>query len=1055
LRAPQSFCVERSVARMLKNLPMLVSKKYFLFCFLFCAFFAQAQYQRIGFERYSNEDGLGLNSVNAISQDKAGYIWIAAPNNGISRYDGYRFQVLKNNPADSFSLRYNGVAYTFADSDGLLWLCTSDGLQLFNAVKSRFESISQHYGIPAAVDSLTITQVHETTGGHLWFISENQGVFLFKKKEKQLRHFFDDPDLARTIISGLAMQNGHLLLLTNKCLYELQENNTRQITFADSALQNAVRPYCHSMTQDRYGQIWVSTYSKGVYVLRVENDIAITQQHYIAGDGEMDLPTNQIVFVEIDAHENVWISARGEGICILPRNAKSFIRMKHDLSDVKTLSSDYVQCFFEDKQNIIWLGTVGGGICKFDPTSYKFTTYKKKNNSINSVTGNDITNIYSLSKDTVLIGTRSNGFSVWDTKANLFTNYFNVANMPNSLSSNSVYGFYRDSQQKIWVATFLGLCSFDIHLGANKAFKHYLNGSSIQLQNLFFVCPLQSDKHLLAGGVGGLSVFNTQTLAWEKLIDKNDAQKNNRMIARCFLHEVDKVWIGLDGKSLACYDFKEQKLTQQMLKFALTNIQTIRSISADSNGTHLWLATDKGLVYFNKQTRKVEVLLNQKDGLPDDLCYGLIIESREKIWISTIKGLSRYSTKSKRFDNYGMSYGLQGNEFSTDASLKLADGSFLFGGSNGFDVFHPAELKISNYSPNVTLNKLVVLENKTEKNFSAFIDQQIVLNPTQNFFYIEYAAINFSHAEKTTYEYKLDGVDNDWIAARYRTTASYTDLDPGEYLFRVKAYNSDGIACAAETTLRIKILPPWFKTWWFKTLMALSLIGGLLWWNRSHIKSIRHEAAIKNRLTKTEMMTLRAQMNPHFIFNSLNSINSFIIDNKTHLASDYLTKFSRLIRLILDNSRSEIISLEKELEAMKLYTLMESIRFNNKFKYKIQIDENISTENIKIPPMTIQPYVENAIWHGIMHKQGDGTVKICVKQPKENELEIVIDDDGIGRAKSAEIKKNSGSTNKSHGLAITQQRLELHNDRNQIETIDKYDEQGNATGTRVVIRLVI
>jgi LytS/YehU family sensor histidine kinase len=196
-------------------------------------------------------------------------------------------------------------------------------------------------------------------------------------------------------------------------------------------------------------------------------------------------------------------------------------------------------------------------------------------------------------------------------------------------------------------------------------------------------------------------------------------------------------------------------------------------------------------------------------------------------------------------------------------------------------------------------------------------------------------------------------------------------------------------------------------------------------------------------------------MNPHFIFNSLNSINSFIIDNKTHLASDYLTKFSRLIRLILDNSRSEIISLEKELEAMKLYTLMESIRFNNKFKYKIQIDENISTENIKIPPMTIQPYVENAIWHGIMHKQGDGTVKICVKQPKENELEIVIDDDGIGRAKSAEIKKNSGSTNKSHGLAITQQRLELHNDRNQIETIDKYDEQGNATGTRVVIRLVI
>jgi ligand-binding sensor domain-containing protein len=1040
---------------MLKNLSMLVSKKCILFCFLFCAFLAQAQYQRIGFERYNNEDGLALNSVNAITQDKAGYIWIAAPNNGISRFDGYRFQVFKNKPADSFSLRHNGVTFTFADSDGLLWVCTSDGLQLFNAAKSRFESISQHYGIPAIVDSLNIMQVRETANGHLWFVSENQGVFLFKKQEKQIRHFFAEPEFAKSVISATPLQNGHLLVLTNSCFFEVQENGTRQIPFADSALQNAVRPFCHSVMQDKQGQIWLITYNKGVYVLQVENNVAVIKQHFVAGTGEMDLPTNQIVFVHADAHDNIWISTRGEGICVLQKNAKSFLHLKHDLTDANTLSGDYVQCFFEDKQNIIWLGTVGAGLSKFDPTSYKFTTYKKKTNSENAIVGNDIATIYALSKDSLLIGTRSNGFSLWDMKTKLFTNYFNIASMPNSLSSNSVYGFYKDKRGQIWVATFLGLCTFDAKASPANAFKRYLNGTKIQQQNLFFINPLQDDTHLLVGGIGGLTVFNTQTLSWEKLIDKNDAQNNNRMIARCCLQDGNKIWIGLDGKSLACYDLAAQKLTQQMLQFELTKIQTIRSITGDNNGTHLWLATDRGLAYFNKQTSKVEVLLNQKDGLPDDLCYALIVENNDKIWISTVKGLSRYNTKTKRFDNYGTSYGLQGNEFSADASLKLENGNFLFGGSNGFDVFNPAELKISNYSPNATINKLTVLENKTETNFSSFIDSQITLNPTQNFFTIEYAAINFSHAEKTTYEYKLDDIDKDWISAGYRTTAAYTNLDPGEYFFRVKAFNSDGIACASETTLRIKILPPWYKTWWFKTLMGLIFIGGLYWWYREHINTIRHEAAMKNQLTKTEMMTLRAQMNPHFIFNSLNSINSFIIDNKTHLASDYLTKFSRLIRLILDNSRSEIISLEKELEAMKLYTLMESIRFNNKFKYKIQIDENISTENIKIPPMTIQPYVENAIWHGIMHKQGDGTVKICVKQPKENELEIVIDDDGIGRAKSAEIKKNSGSTNKSHGLAITQERLELHNNLNQIETIDKYDAQGNAVGTRVVIRLVV
>ncbi len=1034
---------------------MLISPKLILFSFLFCALHAQAQYQRIGFERYNNENGLALNSANAITQDKAGYIWIAAPNNGISRFDGYRFQVFKNVPTDSFSLKHNGVTFTFADSDGLLWVCTSDGLQLFNATKSRFETISQHYGIPAMVDSLNIMQVKETTSGNLWFVSENQGLFLFKKKELKLRHFFAEPEFAKSVIAAMPLQNDHLFVLMRTCFFEVQENGTRQIAFADSALQNAVRPFCHSMMQDRLGQIWLITNNKGVYVLRVENEVAVTKQHFVAGNTEMDLPTNQIVFVQKDAHENIWISTRGEGICVLPRNGKAFFRLKHDLTDANTLPGDYVQCFFEDKQNIIWLGTVGAGICKFDPTSYKFTTYKKKTNNENSIVGNDIATIYALSKDSLLIGTRSNGFSLWNMQTKLFTNYFNIANMPNSLPSNSVYGFYKDKNGKIWVATFLGLCAFDLKANPSNAFKRYLNGTVIQQQNLFFINPMQDDTHLMVGGIGGINVFNSETLAWEKLIDKNEAQKNNRMIARCCLQQGSKIWIGLDGKSLACYDLIEQKLTQQMLKFELTNLQTIRSISSDSNGTHLWLATDRGLAYFNKQTNKVEVLLNQKDGLPDDLCYALIIENKDKIWISTVKGLSRYNTKSRRFDNYGTSYGLQGNEFSTNASLKLENGNFLFGGSNGFDVFNPAELKISNYSPNVIINQLVVLENKTETKFSSFIGDEIILAPTQNFFTIEYAAINFSHAEKTTYEYKLDDIDKDWVNAGYRTTVAYTSLDPGEYRFRVKAYNSDGVACAAETTLRIKILPPWFKTWWFKLLMGLIFLGGLYWWYREHIKTIRHEAAMKNQLTKTEMMTLRAQMNPHFIFNSLNSINSFIIDNKTHLASDYLTKFSRLIRLILDNSRSEIISLEKELEAMKLYTLMESVRFNNKFKYKIEIDENISTENIKIPPMTIQPYVENAIWHGIMHKQGDGTVKICVKQPKENELEIIIDDDGIGRVKSAEIKKNSGSSNKSHGLAITQQRLELHNNLNHIETIDKYDEQGNAAGTRVVIRLVI
>jgi LytS/YehU family sensor histidine kinase len=208
----------------------------------------------------------------------------------------------------------------------------------------------------------------------------------------------------------------------------------------------------------------------------------------------------------------------------------------------------------------------------------------------------------------------------------------------------------------------------------------------------------------------------------------------------------------------------------------------------------------------------------------------------------------------------------------------------------------------------------------------------------------------------------------------------------------------------------------------------------------------------KKQLAQAETKALRAQMNPHFIFNSLNSINSFVIDQKHELASEYLIKFSKLIRLILDNSRSETISIEKELETLKLYAVLESARFDNKFKCVYHIAGNVNTNSIMIPPMLLQPFVENAIWHGLMQKEGEGTITIEIKKEDEEFLNISITDDGIGREKAAELKSKS-ATHKSHGLKVTSQRIEMMNKLNssgaRVNILDLKDEQGNATGTRV------
>jgi len=236
----------------------------------------------------------------------------------------------------------------------------------------------------------------------------------------------------------------------------------------------------------------------------------------------------------------------------------------------------------------------------------------------------------------------------------------------------------------------------------------------------------------------------------------------------------------------------------------------------------------------------------------------------------------------------------------------------------------------------------------------------------------------------------------------------------------------------------------------FIILMVIGLISRIRYKRKRDEEQLRTE--FKKQLAKAETIALRAQMNPHFIFNCLNSINSYVIDQDHEKASDYLIKFSKLIRLILDNSRSETISIEKELETLRLYVLLESARFDNKFACVYNIAEDVNTSTIMIPPMLLQPFVENAIWHGLMQKEGEGTITIEIKKQDEEFLNISIIDDGIGREKAAELKSKS-ATHKSHGLKVTSQRIEMMNRLNstgaQLHIFDLKDDQGNATGTKV------
>jgi LytS/YehU family sensor histidine kinase len=312
----------------------------------------------------------------------------------------------------------------------------------------------------------------------------------------------------------------------------------------------------------------------------------------------------------------------------------------------------------------------------------------------------------------------------------------------------------------------------------------------------------------------------------------------------------------------------------------------------------------------------------------------------------------------------------------------------------------------------------------------------------------------------------MKGVHHEWVNGTSRQSVTFINLAPGQHTFRVRMLGANGQWSQQTANLRLYIRPHFWHTDWIRATVLLALLATVWFIWKSRLMAIRSEAQLKQReaefkqqLGELEMSSLRSQMNPHFIFNVLNSINRYTLDNDSESASMYLSKFAKLVRMVLENSRNERITLEKELQALELYIQMEAMRFKERLQYEIEIDPSVDMQFIKIPPLMIQPYVENAIWHGLMHRKEGGKITIKVAQPHESLLEVVVQDDGVGRARSAELGSKSATHKQSFGMQITSERLEmvnrLYKTNMQTRIEDLFDGEGKAAGTKVTISFPI
>jgi Histidine kinase/Y_Y_Y domain len=471
-------------------------------------------------------------------------------------------------------------------------------------------------------------------------------------------------------------------------------------------------------------------------------------------------------------------------------------------------------------------------------------------------------------------------------------------------------------------------------------------------------------------------------------------------------------------------------------------------------GNNIWVSNMSGITCYDTK-KNTFTNYNSTNGLQSTYVYDIDADANGLIWGRGNAGIFSFNLQTKQFVNYSMPLGFLGSLIYQRISI-LSNGIGV-GFEGGYSVF-----SVQNHQQDV-LPKAMITNCKLLNNNFYFDKDSIAVIPAvfsykENTIQFQFTAIQFDYPEDIALSYMLENIDKSWIPANGNNIVSYANLPDGNFTFKVIANSPNGVIQGTPAIFRFSIKPPFWRLWWFQLLSIAIASGIIIMLFRQRVQRIReneaHKTAVNKTVAELEMKTLRSRMNPHFIFNSLNSIQKFIWENKKDDASDYLSKFAKLIRLILDHSSHSYITLSEELEALKIYIELEHRRCNGRFEYAITIDENINSNLVKVPPLILQPFVENAIWHGLSPLQNkNGVLSVTIKQDADL-LICEVYDNGIGRVKAAELKAQSSLSKTSVGVDITRQRLEQLSDTNRgktfIETVDLYTDN-EATGTKVII----
>ncbi len=795
----------------------------------------------VEFERLSLSEGLSQSIIEGILQDRRGFLWFATED-GLNRWDGYRFTVFRNVAGEARSLSYNDLKCLAEDREGAFWIGTFEGgLNRFDPATGSVTRFRHDPADPESLPANTVRAVREDRGGRIWVGTQGGGLARLDPGTGRFVRFRHDPRERRSLACDdvralLVDRAGTLWVGTYGGGVDRLDATGRSFDHVPSEVAGPGAAFVDALLEDRSGTLWVGTYGGGLLECEAGQGSALKRSRFV------ELPSLLVKALAEDHEGALWVATDGGGLARLDRKSGAVTVHRHDPAVPKSLATDRVWSVFEDRSKVLWVGTYGGGLNTLDLGRKRFLHVRHDPRDPASL-GHDI--VWSFHEDadgTLWVGTDSAGLQRWDRRKNVFRGYRRDPRDPDSLSHDTVRAVFGDTAGNLWVATNGGgLDRFERETGRFVHHRHDPSDPGSLAHDELRTLYEDRSGTLWVGTYGaGLDRFERETRRFvHHRNDPSDPRSLSNDFVRCILEDsTGALWVGTQGGGLNRLDRATGTFTRE-----------------DRDGV-LWVGTYGGGLGRLDRSGGGFTRFTAAQGLSSDAVYGILEDERGRLWVSTNRGLTEFDPREGTFHAWDARDGLQSDEFNGGAFYRSDRGEMFFGGIGGFNAFFPAEIAPRTDPAPVVLTELLLanrpvpvgepVRGRTILRRFVGYEEEVVLSHEDDVVSLEFAALHFSAPRKIRYSYRLDGFDREWIpAGAGQRVATYTGLPPGAYLFRVKAANPDGIWAEEETRLRIVVTPPFWGTWWFRLASILALAGLAAVVLRRRMRTVSLEASMR------------------------------------------------------------------------------------------------------------------------------------------------------------------------------------------------------------------